>query len=96
MAVPPCEFGNLLLAVWTESLLFFPEVEQFPSLSEIVFHLQIETFLEVGFPCGVIRVRIFLDLDVPFNWRIRCPSKIHPRRFLFVADLSEKDPISLA
>src|SRR5260370_18925784 len=93
MAMPSCEIGDLLLAMWAESLLFFPEVYQFSSFPEIVFHLEIEAFLEVGFPCGVIRVRTCSDFDMPFNWRIRCPGKIDPCCFFFSNDLSEEDPV---
>ncbi len=58
-----------------------------------MFHLEIEAFLEVGFPCGVIRVRTCSDFDMPFNWRIRCPGKIDPCCFFFSNDLSEEDPV---
>ena len=96
MAVPPGELGDLLLAVRTESLLFFPEIKQLLSLSEIVFHLEVKAFFVVGFPVGIVRVRSFLDLRMPFNRRVRCPSKIDPCRFLFVGHFSEKDPVPLA
>ncbi len=93
MAVPSRQFGDLLVAVWAESLLFFPKVEEFSSFLEVAFHLEIEALLEVGFPCGVIWVGAFPDLDMPLDRRISCPGQIDPRCFLFVSYFPKENPV---
>lgn len=93
MTVPPRQFGDLLFAMWAESLLLFPKMQKFSSFLEVAFHFEIEAFLEVGFPCRVIWVSTLPDLDMSFNWHIGCPGEIDPCCFFFSKNLSEEDPI---
>jgi hypothetical protein len=67
MVVPSPEFGDLLSAERTETLLLFPEVEQFPFSFEGMYHRHTKTFLEVHFPFGIIRISCALDFDVSLN-----------------------------
>ena len=67
MAVPACDFGDLLLTDRTETTLFFPEVQE-PSFSfERADHLHIKPFLEVGFPGRIIRVSLGTNFRVPLD-----------------------------
>lgn len=67
MVVPSCQFGDLLIAERTETLLLFPEVEEFPFSFEGVHHLHAKALLEVHFPFGIIRISSALDFDVSLN-----------------------------
>lgn len=96
MAMPAGQFGELLLAVWTDSVLLFPEMEKEPPSAEVAFHFQIKSFLEVGFPSRIIWVSRILDLGMPFNRRIRDPGEIDPHGFLLLGDFSEEDPVALS
>lgn len=96
VAVPSGEFGNLLLAVWTDPMLLFPQMQKYSSFAEIAFHLEIESFLEVGFPGWIVRVGLFLDFDMPLDRRICDPGEVDARGFLLMCDFSEEDPISLS
>ncbi len=70
MALPSRDLGDLLAANWAESVLLFPEVQQPPFSLEGVFHVDVQSFLIVAFPCGVIRVGFSLDFHVPFDWHV--------------------------
>ncbi len=67
MVVPSRQFGNLLIAEGAETLLLFPEVEEFPFPFEGVHHLHAKALLEVHFPFGIIRISSVLDFDVSLN-----------------------------
>src|SRR5258708_20389488 len=67
MAVPPSDLGDLLVADWAESSLFFPEGMQPVVPFEGRCHLNVETFFKVAFPCRVIRVGFPLDFDVSYD-----------------------------
>lgn len=65
--MPSRQFGDLLIAERTETLLLFPEVEEFPFSFEGVHHLHAKALLEVHFPFGIIRISSALDFDVSLN-----------------------------
>ena len=67
MVVPSRQFGNLLVAEGAETLLLFPEIEEFPFPLEGVLHFHAKALLEVHFPFGIIRIGSALDFDVSFN-----------------------------
>ena len=56
VAVPPRQFGDFLVAEWTEAILLFPEEEQLLFPFEVVCHFHIETLFKVGLPFWVIGV----------------------------------------
>src|SRR3989441_4197149 len=89
MAVPARDLGDLLVADWAESSLFFPQGKQpvFPLKSRC--HLNVETFFKVAFPCRVIRVGFPLGFDVSYN-RHACRAYEVTCVFLRRA---EKDPV---
>src|SRR2546425_5004442 len=64
MAVPARDLGDLLVADWAESSLFFPQGKQPVFPLEGRCHLNVETFFKVAFPCRVIRVGFALGFDV--------------------------------
>ena len=39
--VPSREFGNLLVADWTETVLLFPEIDELPFSFQVVYHLDV-------------------------------------------------------
>jgi hypothetical protein len=47
VAMPPCQFGNFLVAEWAEAALLFPEMEQLSFPFQVVCHFHIETFFKV-------------------------------------------------
>ena len=67
MAVPARDLGDLLVADWAESSLFFPQGKQpvFPFQGRC--HLNVEPFFKVAFPCRVIRVGFPLGFDVSYD-----------------------------
>src|SRR2546428_13609976 len=89
MAVPARDLGDLLVADWAESSLFFPQGKQpvFPLKSRC--HLNVETFFKVAFPCRVIRVGFPLGFDVSDD-RHACRADEVTCVFLRRA---EKDPV---
>jgi hypothetical protein len=60
MVMPSRQFGDLLVADRTETILRFPQIEQRPSSLQFLCHLHAQTFLEVEFPSRVIRSRNLL------------------------------------
>ena len=64
MAMPTCDLGDLLVADWAESSLFFPEGKQPVFPFERRCHVNVKTFFKIAFPCRVIRVGFPLDFDV--------------------------------
>ncbi len=67
VVVPSCEFGDLLLADRTETVLFFPEGAQLSFPFEIVHHLDAEAFFEVLFPSGIVGVRFSFNFHMSFD-----------------------------
>jgi hypothetical protein len=65
MVMPSREFGDLLVADGTDSLLFHPEVAQRPPVPQVVHHLYAQAFLEVHFPFWIVRIGLSLDFDMP-------------------------------
>ena len=70
MAMPSCNLGNLLVTDWTQTALFFPEMDQplFPFKG--IYHLDVKTFFIVAFPFGVIGIGLSTDFCVPFDRHI--------------------------
>ena len=65
--MPAGDLGDLLLANWAPTGLFFPEAVK-PSFScERRKHVQIKSFLEVGFPSRVMRVSPCADFRMPLD-----------------------------
>ena len=75
VGMPLCQFGDLLVADWTETLLLLPQEQQASSPPQGLLHLDITTTLEVAFPRRVERIRICTDLNVSFDWRLSCSSQ---------------------
>ena len=67
MAVPSCEFGDLLLADRTHSFLLFPQSDELSFPLEIVDHFDAEAFFKVLFPSGIVWVRFSLDFCVSLD-----------------------------
>jgi hypothetical protein len=67
MAMPSRDFGDLLVADWTQTALLSPKVDEplFPFGG--VYHLHVEAFFKVPFPLWVIWICLPLDLGVPFD-----------------------------
>lgn len=89
MAVPASDLGDLLVADWAESSLFFPEAMQPVVPFEGRCHLNVETFFRVAFPCRVIRVGFPLNFDVSYDRHV-CRAYEVTCLFLHRA---EEDPI---
>lgn len=92
MAVPASDLGDLLVADWAESSLFFPEGMQPVVPFEGRCHLNVETFFKVAFPCRVIRVGFPLDFDVSYD-RYAC--RAYEVTCLFLRRAEEDPVISL-
>ena len=89
MAVPASDLGDLLVADWAESFLFFPEGMQPVFAFEGRCHLNVETFFKVAFPCQVIRIGFPLNFEVSYD-RHACRSYEIPCLFLRRA---EENPV---
>ncbi len=65
--MPSGDFGDPLVADWTQAAVFSPEVDEplFPFGG--IYHLRVEPFFKVAFPLWVIWVRLTLDFGVPFD-----------------------------
>jgi hypothetical protein len=50
VVMPTREFGDFLVADRTYSILFFPEAQELPPLSEIISHLEAKSLLKIDFP----------------------------------------------
>src|SRR5215467_4317506 len=72
MGVPSCCVGDLLLTHWAESILLFPEKEDFSSAYQGVCHFHPHALLKVGFPLGIVGVGFCLDFGVSFNRHVCC------------------------
>src|SRR6266567_3424200 len=70
MAMPTRNLGDLLVAGWAESSLFFPEGMQPAFPFERRCHLNVDTLFKIAFPCWVIRVGFPLDFDVSYDRHI--------------------------
>ena len=67
MAMPACDFGDLLVADRAETSLFLPEVEE-PALSlKSRDHLHIKPFLKIRVPGGIVGIGFCTDLRMSFN-----------------------------
>jgi hypothetical protein len=67
VTVPAGALGDLLLADWTETGLLLPQVQK-PSFSfECGGHMQIKSFLEVGFPARIVWVGLCANFRMPLN-----------------------------
>src|SRR5208282_1066379 len=67
VVVPPRHRGDLLVANRTETALLLPEQPQSPSAHQGPGHLHAETFLEVRFPGGVVRIRFPFNLGMSLD-----------------------------
>src|SRR5271166_4749965 len=67
VVVPPRHRGDLLVANRTDTALLLPEQPQSPSARQGPGHLHAETFLEVRFPGGVVRIRFPFDLGMSLD-----------------------------
>ena len=95
MVVPPGKFGDFLVADWTNTVLFLPQVKQLPPTFEILFHFQIEPLFKVGFPSGVIGVCCPFDFDVPFNSHPGDVEQLGLVGFpIFVLEVAAEDPVT--
>src|SRR5262245_41623340 len=92
VALPPGLLGDLLLALWTATVLFEPEGQQRPSALQVLDHLQVQSLLEILFPRWVIRVGSFADFDMPFDRRVFGPEEIDPVIPVRGVEFPEEDP----
>jgi hypothetical protein len=95
MAMPPRKFGDLLVADGTEAILFFPEGEEFPFLFEVGYHVNIEPFLKVLFPPGIVGIGLTLNFAVPFDRGAACVDKSDFSDTLFINEQPEEHPIAV-
>src|SRR5437879_3106950 len=94
MTVPSCERGDFLGAERAETVLLFPEVEQFPSPFQVVCHFHIETLFKVGLPFGIIWISFVLDFDVSFDNGAFSLEQSNRLSLSFLSkDFSIKDPV---
>jgi hypothetical protein len=56
VAVPSCNFGDLLVADGAEAVLLFPKVAKPPPSFESGIHPHIETFLKVLLPGWIVGI----------------------------------------
>lgn len=75
--VPASEFGDFLVADRAEAVLFFPEAEELPSLSEVVCHLETQAFFKVGFPSRVIGIGRPFDFPMSLDWGFGCLQELN-------------------
>ncbi len=95
MVVPPREFGNFLVADWTNTVLLWPQVKQLPPTLEVLFHFQVKTLFKVDFPGRVIGVRCPFDFGVPFKGHPGDVEQLDLAGFpVFVLDLAAADPVT--
>src|SRR6266516_8169626 len=94
VTVPPCEFGDFLVAERAEAALLFPEIQQFPFPFEVVCHLHIETLFKVGLPLRVIGIGFTLDFDVSFDSDTFCLEQPDGLEYPFLSkDFPMKHPV---
>ena len=67
MAMPSRNLGDLLVTDRTKTVLLFPKVAEPSFPSESSFHLYVEAFFKVRFPCRVVVVGFCAYLRVPLN-----------------------------
>ena len=67
MAVPSGHLGNLLVTDRTEASLFLPELDEPAFPLEPCGHVNVETFLEIRFPGGIVGVGFCTDFRVPLD-----------------------------
>src|SRR5271166_7161200 len=67
VVVPPRHRGDLRVANRTDTALLLPKQPQSPSARQGPGHLHAETFLEVRFPGGVVRIRFPFDLGMSLD-----------------------------
>ncbi len=89
MAVPSGDLGDLLVADWAESSLFFPEGMQPVFPFEGCCHLNVEAFFKVAFPCRVIRVGFPLNFHVSSDRHVRSTCEV----MRLLINSAEKDPV---
>src|SRR5258708_38192804 len=67
MVMPSRQLGDFLVADGADTVLFFPQVKQLSSLSEVVSHFEAKSFLKIDFPIRVIGIGITFDFRMPFD-----------------------------
>ena len=77
MVVPTGEHGDFLVANGAKAILFFPKMEQLPSLPEIVNHLNTQAFFKIAFPSGIVGIGMAFDFGVPLDRRISGRQETH-------------------
>ena len=87
--MPSRDFGDLLVADWAQTALFFPEMDQPLFPLQGVHHLHVKTFFIVAFPFRVVRVGFSTDFGVSFDGHLRSVCEI--MRLLFCGSI--KDPV---
>jgi hypothetical protein len=84
MAVPSCNFGDLLVANRAESLLLLPQVDEPSFPFEPGHHLNIQAFLKIRFPGRVIRISFGSDFRVSLDANRRSSHQPHHSHLLFL------------
>lgn len=97
VAVPTCFLGDRFAATDALSALRSPEIEQHSTTCKGLGHEPALTSLEVHLPCGMIWIRVSLDLDVTTDREGGCVIQPHdlPRSIVILL-LSEEAPRSAA
>ena len=67
MKAPPCDPGDLCIALRAESTLLIPEIAKSAGTPKRFQHVSPFSFFEVGFIGRIVRVSFAFDLDVSFD-----------------------------
>ena len=93
MAVPACFLGDRFAATNALSALCSPEIEQRSTTCKCLGHVFALTSFEVHLPCGMIWIRVSLDLDVTTDRGIRRVLQGDNSRFAVDVDVGCEGPV---
>lgn len=95
MALPSCDAGDFLVAAWAETILSFPECQEFVFPFEVGFHVNIEPFFKVLFSLWIIRIGLLPNFVMSPDFYAACASQLNFSEALFIHKQPEEYPISV-
>ena len=94
MVMPSCSVVIFWSTDRTDTVLFFPKMQQLSSTFQVAGHLESQTPFKVWFPRGVIRIGCPFDFDMALDLDWAARAQAHLERFAMTAfGLAAEHPV---